>query len=348
MPKTSGIKTTRKKKSTIRKFGEAALEPVRDITGKLAEAIPAVQRAKEQETEKRIADQQAQTGIIKPPERTPIQPPTKRPEFEVLTDSETGEVTGFNKGGRTIFRPPGISDAEWQETLDRAAGKETRRGLMPEDIQGAVTRQEVSQRENRQQALELMSLLGAQQLNFEDLSPDQLDLIQAITSGTAGAGIGAGTGAIAGAIGGGGVGAIPGAAIGFAGGALQGIRSNIRAQITGQIGTGTLSVRQLERNMNDAIRLINSGDDPNEAVLIFYESYGEIRRRRGVTKANQDQWLAKAVGVDATKELARFEIFEDYTFPTLERELSTALLNPNPQNIRVSSITFGEENETTE
>lgn len=56
--------------------------------------------------------------------------------LQILTD-QNNEISGFEKNGKTVFRPMGISDEEWRSLLDREVNKQQMRQEIPTGVQTA-------------------------------------------------------------------------------------------------------------------------------------------------------------------------------------------------------------------
>lgn len=273
----------------------------------------------------------SQTNEQKQEPIPPIPEPPKLPDLPEIHRDPEGRVTGVTVRGKTF------STGNASDLLGIAKGN-----VPTPTPQGSVEFGEAEFQRNKEQfsqaqqqrALELFKRLREQPQDFSNIQPFDLNLLKALVP--AGFGIGA---AGAGAAGAGLVGAsaatggIVGAAAITAG--IFQARSNIRQQITGNIQAQALGLSPLQKSLRHSINAVNSGDDPIDAVTVFYENVNQLRLREARAKKESTRFATTLTGQDATEELAKFETFFSTTLPLLERDLQLALLNPNPNNIKI-------------
>ena len=86
--------------------------------------------------------------------------------------------------------------------------------------------------------------------------------------------------------------------------------------------------------MNDAINLVNAGHIPTvEAVQVYQDARREMFKIRAELLRIESNNLAKATGIDATKQLAKINTFITFTIPASDIKMNDALLNPDPTRI---------------
>lgn len=294
----------------------------RKIVKKTLEEEEKERKLKEKEEEKweELRKKTEEEKPLKAPE------PPIIPQAEIITDQETGEITGIKLPSGDVFMGK-------ERDIKAIAEKQP---LQPQEAsQVAFQRQQQEFMQARQQqSLELIrqiqgfpSIIGKQQ-------PTPINIGAALTSGGVTAGLGIGAGLAAGAVSGGFGALLAGGAV-FKG--ISDIRSEIGQQISDSISSGKAQMKTLRDLQMKLINQINSGiDDPSFSIIEFYKLRDEIRRLYGEAYANQKQWLAKATGKDASKALADFETYETKTFPFLEDELNLAILNPNPNRMKLT------------
>lgn len=260
---------------------------------------------------------------------------SQKPAVPLYTDQEKGEVTGFEKDGKTFFRPPGISDEEWFGTVEKLSAKEARKTAIPE---GAVTKKQLAQEKLGAELAGGVGQLNPEIVKAGELS-SEIDIEQALSAGLVTAAPGVVAGGAAGLLGGPGapitvpLGAGIGAGLGF----LQGVKSNIAAQRRGTTSASKQGLADGEKNIRKIITAANKNPaDAAEYQNLFNEQLSYIERDYGKLKLDTQGYIKDITGVDGTPELADYQRFYDVSRDFYIREMQTALLNPDPAKILIT------------
>ena len=199
-----------------------------------------------------------------------------------------------------------------------------------------------------EEALSLFQKYRGQPLPPEVLaaiSPFDLDAYQALSSaaGLAGTGFAAGAavGATAGAVTTGGLASLPAAliiggvtSVGVFVGALQ---NNIKSQIAGEIKAVKNKLPEYEKAWRFQLTAINQNENPLEIVKLFYETIADFQESHAKLRLQHRSWITRGLGSDATKELGKYDSFEEHVLPQYELALQKAILNPDPNTIFVTA-----------
>lgn len=277
-----------------------------------------------EQTEKTKRERAAQTET-----QLPEKPKEKAFGFQEFDEGRNVAVT--TPEGESFF----ISRRDI-ETFKQQAAERNIPIKSGEEIEFQRQTQEVIQ-QRQEKALQLFSEFRGQPLSPEiqaSLTPEDINLYSALTSvlggGVAGAGIKAGAGALGvGAAATGGGLAVAAGVVG-AGASIANIRSQVQDIITGKNKAANKHIQQLD----EAINSINQGGNPIDAALVFGESRSQILQLRAELKLQEETFLAKGTGKDATKELIILDNYIETILPRQETEFEIAILNPNPTKIK--------------
>jgi len=294
-------------------------------------------RQKEQSEKQAPAGTESFQDIITPPKSTltPFLPPPPvispsaknipggggppTPESELVLDPNLGFITEESLRRRQLSPTERI----------REAGGDPQLG-----IQGTLS---VEQRQAQDLFTQFQGNIPPEVL--AGLSPTQIDLIQALSAGAAGAVPGVIGGAIGGGVLGGGPASIPlavgGAVLGGLGTFIAGVRSNVSSQLSGQLGGQVTVLERTQQNLRAVVTDINTGGNPVKGVQTFNEIVALARMSNAQVKVDTQTWYAKGTGQDGTALLARYDMFFDQTLPIIERELEQSIANPNPNRLLV-------------
>ncbi len=232
----------------------------------------------------------------------PKQPTPSSPPGSVVTDSETGEVTGFiNSQGDFV--------KAGREDVQNVVSKQQARTAVPA---GATTSQQFQTQQRVKQSL--LKLGQIQGVVGED---EAIDISQAITAGTVGSAAdivqSAAIGFAGGALAGGGVTplAVVTGLIGAGVGVWKGVQGSIEDQQKGQIGASVQRYNVALRGLRTLAMLATTYpdaapqlvDDFNTQKFLIHQAYADV-------KAETDEDIERYIE-DGTEILAKFDAVTD-------------------------------------
>ena len=228
----------------------------------------------------------------------------------VVHKDQSGEIVGFDRNGKTYYRPKGLSDEEWFGNIEALSSQEARKTNVP---QGATIAGTAQKQYELQQQIGQIGQIGA----LTDATEAPIDWGQALTAG--GAKIlpsmlgGAGIGAAAGLMGSAGALSIPGAIVGGVTGSISGfvggVMTNIKAQQKGELQAADIELTNARTNMRQLAML--ASQDPANADIYIAQYNAQLTRvyqARRQTAAEVAGNLNKFME-DGREQLADFDAF---------------------------------------
>jgi len=266
---------------------------------------------------------------------------------ETFTNAKTGRASGVVGPDGKVYL--GLSP----EDVDLFAQQQADITERPANSQPVGTAQ--NQAEQQQQINEAMQMAQQGLLSPEELQSVQgapLDMGQALGAGAVGVLPGAVAGALTGAVGGliagspTGPGALVTGVLGAVGGFLIGMRSSIKSQQVGEFSADKAALTKGERYLRSLITDTNKNPQNSaENIALFYQTLNLIDSAHAKTWKDSQEDLNRFLGNDGTPELARFEVFDETMRNYYISQFNTALDQPNPNNILITSEDLGLENE---
>lgn len=259
-------------------------------------------------------------------------PDTKNPPNEAFRDSQTGDLSGFTKDGKTFL---GASpEAVRAEFASNQANTQLPQGV--NQVGTAANQAEQQQRIQHLVQLAQQGLITPEEL--QRVAGSGVDIQQALGAGalSAAPGIvgGALTGLAAGAIGGSvvpGPGTAIGAALGAVGGFLIGVRNSIKSQQSDQFANDKKALTKGQTYLRSLITDTNRNpQNAPENIALFYQTLNMIDIAHAKAYKDSQEDLNRFLGNDGTKQLQEFEVFDTTMRQYYITSFNTALAQPNP------------------
>jgi hypothetical protein len=283
-----------------------------------------------------------------------VNPLTKKPEIpttkakltapEIWRD-ETGKITGVSMPDGKQYL--GIKEADVRNLISKYQAETALPGTEPAGTaQAQMERQQQIQRLT--QAAQEGSLTPQELQNIEGSSPDMRQAAGAgLLQGTlAGGGAGLAVGAAAGLGVASPITAPVGAAVGLLFGFLNGIRSNIKNQQADQFAADQTALSKGQTMLRALITDTNQNpQNAPENIALFYHTLNMIDAAHAKTWKDSQENLNKFMGNDGTPQLAKFETFDAAMRVYYLNRFETALAQPNPNTILLTSEDLGAETE---
>lgn len=269
------------------------------------------------------------------PEKTNVNPAPG--SVETFKNPQTGRGSGVVlPDGRTFL---GLNPNDINQIAQAEAQKTAQNPINAQPVGTAQNQVEQQQRIQQLTQMAQEGLLTPQEL--ESITGAKLDIGQALGAGAASAvpGIlgGAVTGATVGALGGP-LGAVGGAVIGGLGTFLAGVRSNIKSQQVGEFSADKAALTNGEKYLRSLITDTNKNpQNAPQNIALFYQTLNLIDAAHQKTFKDSQEDLNRFLGNDGTPELARFEVFDATMRNYYISQFNTALAQPNPNNILITT-----------
>jgi outer membrane lipoprotein SlyB len=309
-------------RQTERDFGKVKFEKPKEEVGAIDPDFPTLPPSVTANLPPEI------TGV--PPQEDLTIPPPEQTGTEILTDDE-GNVIGTKTPEGDIFF--GVTE---QDIAKGAAPGSRGELLSTADVLAVAEKFNASQK-----ALNIFQRLrGGQPIPpdiIAQLSPSDINFLQATGVGVAGASAGVVGGAVVGGVAGGGVGAIPGAVIGGIGAGIAGFRSDLASQQAGNLEAKNVDIERIRTEMQANVNNINSGGSAVQNTETFFDSVAIMQRSYAQLKLDTGSGITTFTGKDGAPQLRRYKLFFEVTLPRLELELSQSIINPDPTRVRLSA-----------
>jgi len=141
-------------------------------------------------------------------------------------------------------------------------------------------------------------------------------------------------------------GTLIGAATGAAAGFLIAMRGNIKSQQVGEFAADQNALIKGQTMLRSLITDTNQNpQNAPENIALFYQTLNMIDAAHAKTWKDSQENLNKFLGNDGTPQLAKFDTFDAAMRAYYINRFETALMNPDPNKILLTSedLTFGTE-----
>jgi len=309
------------------------------------------QKPSELEKQRQLQVQQEQEMLrqqVEAQKTTALETPrAKLTTPETFTNPQTGRASGITlPDGRTFL---GLGP----EDVNQVAQGEAARVARPANTQPVGTAQNQLNTQLRNQKLVELAQQGLlTPEEFQGITGASLDVKQALGAGAIGvlpglAG-GAATGLLAGAVGGATAGAAAGGfvtpaaaalgALGALSGFLLAARSSIKGQQTGEFAADQAALTKGERMLRSLITDTNTNpQNAPENIALFYQTLNMIDAAHMKTWKDSQEDLNRFLGNDGTPQLAKFTTFDDSMRLYYINRFETALAQPDPSQILITT-----------